>query len=245
MEGIRPAFPPRFEGPEFFNRMPFDDHHPRHRRHDDRRRFPRDENAPGDTPERNIERGPERNPERGPDRNPERGSDRNSERGSDRNSERGSDRNSEKGSERSAEKGGTERNSERSERNDKPDRRSRWSAGSPTRTEEVKQDTEMIVDTENMQTDENKCENNSENRQEENRSEEHQDMKEEKKHEKIELAPPGSTTPCRDEPEQPPRPAPNPEVKEAPVEQTPVQEQSVTNTEAEVKTTEESLDSGV
>lgn len=49
MEGpgpMRPGFPPRFDGPEFYNRMPFDDHHPRHRRHDDRRRFPRDDNLP-------------------------------------------------------------------------------------------------------------------------------------------------------------------------------------------------------
>lgn len=48
MEGMRPGFPPRFEGPDFFNRMPFDEHHPRHRRHDDRRRFPRDDGVPGE-----------------------------------------------------------------------------------------------------------------------------------------------------------------------------------------------------
>lgn len=59
---IRPGFPPRFDGPpgpgpEFFNRMPFDDH-PRHRgRYDERRRFPRDDNVPpgensGPTPEK-------------------------------------------------------------------------------------------------------------------------------------------------------------------------------------------------
>lgn len=46
MEGMRPGFPPRYEGPDspYFNRMPFDDHHPRHRRHDERRRFSREDN---------------------------------------------------------------------------------------------------------------------------------------------------------------------------------------------------------
>lgn len=72
MEGMRPGFPPRFEGPDgpFFNRMPFDDHHPRYRRHEERRRFPREENS--------------------------------------------------------------------SDNQDKPDRRSRWSGGSPSRLEDVK-----------------------------------------------------------------------------------------------------------
>lgn len=82
MEGMppRPNFPPRFDGPgppEFFNRMPFDDHHPRHRRHDDRRRFPRDDGPPEML------------------------------------------------------------------MHDKPDRRSRWSSGSPSRGDEVKSLTEQ------------------------------------------------------------------------------------------------------
>lgn len=48
MDNIRPNYPPRFEGPDFYNRMPFDDsHHPRNRRHDDRRRY-RPEDGPGD-----------------------------------------------------------------------------------------------------------------------------------------------------------------------------------------------------
>lgn len=59
MEPMRPGFPPRFEAPgppEFFNRMPFDEHHPRHRRHDDRRRFPREDGPP----EMHIQEKPDR-----------------------------------------------------------------------------------------------------------------------------------------------------------------------------------------
>lgn len=155
MEGppMRPGFPPRFEGPpgpEFFNRMPFDEH-PRHRRHDDRRRFSREDPLP---------------PESGAPVPP----------------------------------------------TEKPDRKSRWSSGSPVpkqENNEMPENVEMI-------------------------SEE----KSEVKNDNFEINPPGDNTPIKDEFEsvKPKEEAPVEAVVEAPVV---YEESKPVENEPEVKPTEE------
>lgn len=178
---MRPGFPPRFDGPpghgpgpEFFNRMPFDDH-PRHRhpRHDERRRFPRDDNIPSDNA--------------GP--TPE-----------------------------------------------KPDRKSRWSSGSPVRSEPMK---ENEKDNEDKDQKENETNTNSENI-----SEIKMDHKEIDNSEPL---PPGSTTPIRDEFENCKPPAqmlsePEPEFREEIREEPKQEEAPMVCEEPEVNQAEEKVE---